>query len=90
MVIRFSSSFIEKTGEELLLLEDRHVKVMLGTSVRFFNELDYCIDTTSPNQDTTSPGAKQLAFWTQLAYNFSIDSDMILGTAGRSVYVLCR
>ena len=23
-----------------------------------------CIDTTSPNQDTTRPGAKQLAFWT--------------------------
>ena len=70
MVIRFSSSVIEKAGKELLLLEDRHVEVMLGTSVLSFNELDYCIDTTSPNQDTTSPGAKQLAFWTQLAYNF--------------------
>ena len=29
-----------------------------------------CIDTTSPIEDTTRPGAKQLAFWTQLAYNF--------------------
>ena len=71
MVIRFSISFIE----------DRHVKVMLGTSVLSFNKgkslgssavhgTYVCIDTTSPNQDTTSPGAKQLAFWTQLAYNF--------------------
>ena len=35
------------------------------------------IDTTSPNQDTTIPGAKQLAFWTQL-------QPIILGTDCKS------